>query len=186
MQVSPMAAPGDPHEHPGFQIEELIDAFRSGEGAKRERARRAIVRLGRKAVPPLISCLSDVDDIVRWEAAKALKDIPNVSAAPALVNALADPVPGVRWLAAEALIALREQGLPHLLAGIVRHVDSVWFLESAHHILVVLGREHVLPRATEEVLHVLRDYTASREHLTWSAHRALIEEFGSLSDTLPK
>lgn len=157
----------------GVSADELIGSFRSSAGSERERARRRLVRLGSAAVPSLLRCLEDKEDIVRWEAAKTLKEIAEPSTAHALVAALADPEQGVRWVAGEAVIALGVRALPPLLEGIVRYADSIWFRESAHHILVVLAHAESLPPEGADVLHVLNDFTASSEHLTWTAHKSL-------------
>ena len=157
----------------GVGTDELIGCFRSNAGAERERARRRLVRIGLAAVPPLLRCLEDEEEIVRWEAAKTLKEIAEPSTAHALVAALADPEQGVRWVASEAVIALGVRALPPLLEGIVRYADSIWFRESAHHILVVLSHAESLPPEGADVLHVLNDFAPSSEHLTWTAHKSL-------------
>lgn len=156
-----------------MSADELIVCFRSEIGADRERARRQLARMGSAAVPPLLRCLADDEGIVRWEAAKTLKEIAEPSTAFALVGALADPEQGVRWLAAEALIALGARALPELLKGIVRSADSIWFRESAHHILVVLAHGESLPPEGADVLKVLNNLATSSEHLSWTAHKSL-------------
>ena len=74
--------------------------------AVRRKARKALVAIGKLAVPSLIRLLSHRKPHVRWEAAKALCGIADPLAASALVNALDDRDGDVRWLAAEGLAAL--------------------------------------------------------------------------------
>jgi len=63
-------------------IDTLVAALRSRSGAVRERAREALLELGKPAVDPLIEALRDDDCQVQWEAAKALGEIGDPAAAP--------------------------------------------------------------------------------------------------------
>jgi HEAT repeat protein len=126
-------------------IPKLIDALRSKDGLERVGARQDLVLLGEAAVPALVGALGDREDQVRWEAAKALIDIPSPRATPALVEALGDEDTDVRWLAAEALVARDRQGAIAVLEALLRHSDSVWIREGAHHVLHDLGGKSLHP-----------------------------------------
>jgi HEAT repeat protein len=156
----------------GEEIASQIDLFRSKEGFERQRARRRLTRMGKRAVPALIECLHDRNDNVRWEAARTLKDLPEPSAAEALVNTLTDPVPGVRWLSAEALIELEDAALVPLLQGLLKHFHSVFFRESAHHVLHSLEREGLLNESLIHVLDTLRNIEP-QEIIPLAAYKAL-------------
>ncbi len=136
-------------------LHKLTALLRNREGVKRQRARIALVEIGKPAVPSLMECLTDHNNNVRWEAAKALTDIQDPTAAPALVNALRDEIPGVRWLAGEALIKLKSAGLVPLLKGLEKHFDSIWFREGAHHVLHSLAGEDLLNDHVAQVLATL-------------------------------
>jgi hypothetical protein len=155
-------------------IANLVAAFSSETGFERARARRSLSRIGPAAVPRLIDCLSSEEGIVRWEAAKTLKEIGDPGAADALVTALADPAQGVRWLAAEALINLQKDAFEPVLRGMVRHLDSIWFRESAHHVLSAWSHAHMLTPEINDVLSAFRDLSLSQEFISLLAHRALI------------
>jgi HEAT repeat protein len=116
-------------------IPALVRLLSSPAGMKRFHAREALVAAGDSAVDPLIEALNDDQDVVRWEAAKALVDLPSPRAASALVAALEDDEFDVRWAAAEALIALRTAGLGPLFEALEMRAESVWLREGAHHVL---------------------------------------------------
>ncbi len=125
----------------------LVRQLSSPAGMTRLHAREALVAAGDPAVDPLIEALNDDHDVVRWEATKALVDIPSPRAAPALVAALEDDEFDVRWLAAEALIALGTPGLGTLLDALEARASSVWLREGAHHVL-----KHIGDRTTDAVV----------------------------------
>ncbi|TAK28547.1 MAG: HEAT repeat domain-containing protein [Chloroflexota bacterium] len=117
------------------QIARLVTDLGSEDGRVRHQSRLALVEIGAPAVRPLIAALADPQENVRWEAAKALGEIGDPSAASALVNALEDKSFGVRWLAAEGLIALKQYALAPLLLALTKRSSSVWLRRGAHHVL---------------------------------------------------
>jgi len=102
---------------------------------KCQNARRSLVALGHEAVPNLVEALRSKKHWVRWEAAKALAQIADPSAAQALVDALRDKEFDVRWLAAEGLIKIGHKSLKPLLIALIDHSDSMWLRQGAHHVL---------------------------------------------------
>ncbi len=151
-------------------INSLIADLR-GHDEMRQRARQALVAIGRPAVAPLMEALADPNENVRWSAAKALGQIGDPAAAPALANALKDENSGVRWLAAEGLTALGREGLVPLLEALEERSDSAWLRQGAHHVLHDLAgkglRELVAP-----VLAALEDIEPTVE-VPWAARTAL-------------
>jgi HEAT repeat protein len=123
-------------------IPALIATLAGNDGLARQRAREALVDIGKPAVGALIEALAapDSNHHLRWEAAKALSDLEDPEAASVLVNALEDEDFGVRWLAAEGLISLGQDGLAPLLATLVQRSDSAVLRESAHHVLRMLNK----------------------------------------------
>ena len=77
-------------------VEPLIVALKSKNAAEREKAREQLVEVGHEALIPLLRCLSDDNEHVRWEAAKALEGIADPAAADALAESLNDESAGVR------------------------------------------------------------------------------------------
>jgi HEAT repeat protein len=138
------------------EVENLAVDLRSKDPAHRIRARSALVKIGKPAVPLLINLLSDPVDHVRWEACKALGLIPDPSSAPALVNALRDKSVEIQWLAAEALIAIGGRSVVPLLESLEENFESPSLRQGAHHVLHALEREQVLNKDTIAVVDSLR------------------------------
>jgi HEAT repeat protein len=133
------------------EVRELIELLASPDGLIRKQARRCLIRHGEEAVDALVEALEDTNSVIRIEAAEALLYIASPGSAKALVAALEDQEFGVRWLAAEALIALRCDGMVPLLKGLILRSDSLWFRQSAHHVL----RDHYCERMRSELRPVL-------------------------------
>ena len=154
----------------------LIADLSAKDGGVRERAREALVSMGRLAVAPLIEALESPMEQVRWEAAKALGQIGDPSAAKAFIRALEDEDFDVRWLAAEGLIALGHNAFVPLFQTLIERSDSVWLRQGAHHVLndlrgkqpeeilrpVLAALEHVepaveVPLAAQRALDILQE-----------------------------
>jgi HEAT repeat protein len=151
---------------------ELLGELRGKDGARRERARESLVKVGKPAVSALIGLLSDRNEHVRWEACKALGSIKDPAAAGPLVDALNDRNMEVRWLAAEGLIALGRKSVIPLLRALEAHFDSLFLREGAHHVLHALQREDLLDASTLAVLDTLRSL-GPRMTVALAARKAL-------------
>ena len=121
-----------------------------------------MVAMGGSAVPYLVDALKFRKGWVRWEAAKALGQIPGPAATRALVDALGDKTFDVRWLAAEGLVPRGREGLRVLMQALVEKSDSAWFREGAHHVLFDLSQGY-LGDKVKPVLEALEDVDASVE-----------------------
>lgn len=151
-------------------IDELVADLTCDDVIKCQKARRALVAMGSKAVPHLVKGLSNKNHWVRWESAKALGQIGDAAAAIALVKSLEDKEFDVRWLAAEALINIGHNSLEHLLEALTDHGDkSIWLRWGAHHVLHDIDRgefDGVLkpvmsaldtPAASVEILYIAKN-----------------------------
>jgi len=136
--------------------EALVEALSSKTDEVRVKARHSLVTKGKAAVPSLVEALKNRDELVRWEAAKALGEIGAPEAAPFLVKALEDEEFDVRWLAAMGLITMNIKGLKPLLHALMEQEDSVWLREGAHHVIHDLNKGE-LRRYLTPVLRVLED-----------------------------
>ena len=116
-------------------VSALVRDLANADAVVRETVRRALVAIGKPAVPALVEALCDPRRQVRWEAAKALDCLRDPAAAPALSVALGDKDHGVRWLAAEALIDLGCDGLEPLLKALFYPGNAFWCREGAHHVI---------------------------------------------------
>jgi HEAT repeat protein len=122
----------------GTKSESLMDMLASKDGVVRQKAREALVALGKSAVSSLIQALQNSrQDQVRWEAAKALGDINDTAAMPVLVKALEDNNSDVAWAAADALKTFQKAAWPPLLQALIKSKsESAALRKGAHHVLV--------------------------------------------------
>ena len=118
--------------------EALIRALSDRDGGTRQQTRDTLVKAGAPAVPVLTTLVTNPNHHVRWEAAKALGEINDPSAAPALVVALEDEESDIRWLGAEGLLAAGRAGLEPLLQKLIVRSNSVWLRDGAHHVIRAL------------------------------------------------
>jgi hypothetical protein len=122
----------------GTNIESLMDLLANNDGIIRQKAREALVALGKPAVSSLTHALLNSRlDQVRWETAKALGGINDTGSIPPLVKALEDSYSDVAWLAADALRKYKKDAWPALLQALIKGgPDSVLLRQGAHHVLV--------------------------------------------------
>ncbi|MCK9519291.1 MAG: HEAT repeat domain-containing protein [Dehalococcoidia bacterium] len=130
----------------------LLDGLHSRDAATAQRAREQLVEMGDSALPYLIGLLSDSSPRARWEAAKALAQLCPPEAAPALVQSLTDDDGGVRWIAAETLARCGPPAIDALFHELLRHSESVWLREGAHHVLTEKQHNGTLPSQARPVL----------------------------------
>ncbi|MGD1020872.1 MAG: HEAT repeat domain-containing protein [Verrucomicrobiia bacterium] len=117
------------------RVATLLVDLGSDSAVARNRAYQELVFLGEAAVEPLIGALCTSTEYGRGQAAKALGEIGDSSAAPALAEALADDKFDVRWLATRAVVLLGRAGLTALLQALIEHPYSTLLRESAHNVL---------------------------------------------------
>ena len=122
----------------GTDIESLMDMLANKDGMIRQRARKSLVTLGKRAVSSLIKALQNsTSDQVRWEAAKALGVIGDTRSISPLVKALADRDSDVAWLAAVALRKFKKTAWPPLLRTLIKNGPNYDLLrQGAHHVMV--------------------------------------------------
>jgi HEAT repeat protein len=157
MMTSAECCPADAAEKITARVTGLAANLASRSPVVRERARTALVAIGKPAVPALVPLLAHRAAHVRWEAGKALCDISDPAAAAALVDALEDREADVRWVAGEALIALRRNGLASLLAALLRRAKSPEFCDGARHVCHALAGRRKLGPILTPVLAALRE-----------------------------
>ena len=116
-------------------LDGMVTQLGDRDGVTRERARRALVTHGSRAVPTLVQALKHKRSRVRFEAAMCLRDVGDRRAIEGLVEALGDRKFEVRWVAAEGLINVGRPSVPAVLRAVMQHADSIWFKEGCHHVL---------------------------------------------------
>jgi len=141
-----MREPSDTSEQPRDPVADraalpsLIKTLNHQNGIHRQEARQELVAIGPLAVPALIDALGSKTEHVRWEAAKALTEIPDGRAAQALVNVLEDRSFGVRWLAANALINIGADAFLPIVQALLERPDSPRLRDGAKHVLTALKK----------------------------------------------
>jgi len=128
------------------ELHELIIKLGSDNGVEREKARKALVKMGRKSIDLLMELLSHPKHIYRWEAVKTLEEIADPVSIPVLIKALEDDKSDVRWIAAKGLIKLGSKSIEPLLKILEEKSDCVFVLEGAHHVFFDLKENEVLPK----------------------------------------
>lgn len=133
-------------ESKNSEMHELIVKLGSDDGIEREKARKALVKIGRDSIDLLMELLSHPKHIYRWEAVKTLEEIADPVSIPLLIQALEDDKSDVRWIAAKGLIKLGEHSIKPLLKILEEKSDCVFVLEGAHHVFFDLKENKVLPK----------------------------------------
>ena len=126
--------------------EELIAQLGAEDGLTRERARETLVAIGEPALASLVELLGSSQARLRWEAAKALTEIPEPAAIPSLVTLLGDRQSEIGWLAAVALINLGSRSVPPLLQALTEQAESKSFRQASHHALHDLSERGTVMR----------------------------------------
>jgi uncharacterized protein (DUF302 family) len=116
-------------------IQNLIMNLSSSDEILRIHSRESLVKIGKPAVPQLVEALMRGSHWLRWEAAKALGEIGDPTAAPVLVEALKDEEFDVQWLAASGLIKMKTGGIEPLLHALMTEIDLPRIREGAHHVI---------------------------------------------------
>ena len=140
-------------------MHELLIRLGSTNGMEREKAREALVEIGRDSIDFLMELLSHPKHIYRWEAIKTLEEIADPISIPLLIQALEDDKGDVRWIAAKGLIKLGALSIKPLLKILEEKSDSVFILAGAHHVFFDLKEKKLLPKGfpTAKLLSVLKN-----------------------------
>ena len=128
------------------ELKELIIKLGSDNGLEREKARKALVKIGGDSIDFLMELLSHPKHIYRWEAVKTMEEIGDPVSIPLFIQALEDDKGDVRWIAAKGLIKLGALSINPLLKILEQKSDSVLLLEGAHHVFFDLKENKVLPK----------------------------------------
>jgi HEAT repeat protein len=137
-------------------LEELTARLGDQDDRVRERVRETLAIIGESALPPLVALLASPQVRLRWEAAKALTEIPDPAAIPGLVSLLGDPRSDICWLGALALINMGNRSVAPVLQALTERAESRDFRDASHHVLHDLSeRNSVLKDILKPVLSVL-------------------------------
>ena len=120
----------------------ITDSMDEKDFAKKLKARKRLVGMGKAIVPHLKILLASRKVSMRKEAAKIIELIADKKSIPLLIDLLDDTQFDIRWIAAEGLIKIGRQSIIPLLKS-VRDGKSSYFLnQGAHHVLNGLVNEN--------------------------------------------
>ncbi len=155
--------------------ERLLAQLGDSDGKTRQRARDTLTAMGDPALPGLIEQLRSPQSRVRWEAAKALTEIPDRSAIPGLVSLLADDKSDMRWLAAIGLINIGYRSIPAVLQALTEEAGSKGLREASHHVFADLSKRNSVVRGILEPVQAVLGDTDASEVISSRAQVALGE-----------
>ena len=142
-------------------IKGLLTQLGDRDGGTRQRARETLAAIGEPAIPSLVELLGSSEVRLRWEAAKALTEIPDPAAIPGLVSLLADDESDIRWLAAIGLINIGYRSVPSVLQALTERAESKGLRDASHHVLNDLSKRNgVVREILKPVLQILGDTDA--------------------------
>ncbi|MFQ6078745.1 MAG: HEAT repeat domain-containing protein [Thermodesulfobacteriota bacterium] len=118
-------------------------------------AARALVRIGKPAVEPLIAALKDEDSYIRGYAAEALGEIGDPRAVEPLIAALEDKDPSVSEKVAWALGEIKDRRAVEPLIGALHH-EQLWVRRTTAEAMGKIGDR----RAVEALIAAMRDEEA--------------------------
>jgi HEAT repeat protein len=163
------------------RLGELAAQLGDQDGGRRQRARETLAAIGEPAVPSLVELLGSPQDRVRWEAAKALTELPDPAAVPGLVSLLADPKSEIRWLAAIGLANMGSRSVPQVLQALTEGPGSKGLRDASHHVLADLSKRNgVLRDILTPLLAVLGDTDPAE--VVASRAEAALQELRALSE----
>lgn len=139
-------------------IEQLVEQLCSEQGVERKKARKLLVAYGKKSIGPISKLLNHPKHIDRWEAIKTMEEIGDPKSICFFIQALNDDKSDVRWIAAKGLIKIGFRVVKPLLELVTKDTDSVFVLDSAHHIIYDLRENGELPEnfPANELLDMLK------------------------------
>jgi sporulation protein YlmC with PRC-barrel domain len=160
--------------HTFGSITSFITMLGNNDAPTRLEARKKLIAMGSSAVPVLITALSNCNDHIRWEAARALGEIQDPASIKNLVQALEDQNVDVRWAAAESLIKFKQKAVTPTLMMLVQDFNSIWLREGARYVLRRLKKRGYLHSPGSQVLNAL-DGPVPEVEAPWAAKSALEE-----------
>lgn len=127
---------------PGSAASQLVRDLSDRDGVKRAAARAQLIEMGPSSVPDVLPLLAHKDRRTRWEAAKALSEMPDLEAGPVPLGEIAqqavplleDKDSGLRWLGAKLLINVGPESVRPVLRRLIAAPGSQYLQRGAHHV----------------------------------------------------
>jgi len=116
-------------------IKILISDLAHEHGKERINAREEFVAMGSGILKYILPLVQSKNRVLRWEAAKIMQQIGDISCLSTFIDLLEDKDRDVRWIAAEALVQMGEISIIPLLDRLVEHGHSKYLEDEAHHVI---------------------------------------------------
>ena len=137
LAARPAGAQQPPPERPETRVAPLIARLRDPDTRVNAEAVKALIALGKPAVPHLITALTYKSDRARWRAAEALGAIGDLRAVGPLIERLSDGRYTVVVEARAALVKIGAPAVPALLRPLGR--THVWRQHQIIRVLTEIG-----------------------------------------------
>lgn len=160
------------------QVVPLVSGLVSELSHERKDARKKLVKMGKEVVPQIHKTLLSKNKLLKWEAARVIKEIGDLSSIPVFIQLLEDPESDIRWIAAEGLINTGRDCIVPLLKEIMANGDSYYIRNGVHHVFRELFDDNE-KKLFHQLQHALQHYTESSEFAQVEAAKA-IRYFSSL------
>ncbi len=154
------------------EVAPLISGLVSEFSHERKDARKKLVKMGKEVIPQINKTLLSKNKLLKWEAARVLKEIGDVSSIPVFIELLEDPESDIRWIAAEGLINTGRDCIVPLLKEIMSKGDSYYIRNGVHHVFRELFSENE-KKLFHQLHHSLQNYTESSEFAQVEAAKAI-------------
>jgi HEAT repeat protein len=137
----------------GKKLKLLTDLISTDNYMIHGKAKEKLLKKGEDILPLMHKLSGSRSDLLRREAAKILKLLPDESSIPFAIILLEDRVSEIRWIAAEILISVGRSSIRPLLRELVKNGASFFLRHGAHHVLSELLVEED-PEELKNLLHV--------------------------------
>lgn len=154
------------------EVAPLIVGLVSEQSHERKDARKKLVNMGKDIVPQIHKTLFSKNKLLKWEAARTIKEIGDASSIPVFIQLLEDPESDIRWIAAEGLINAGRESIVPLLKEIMAKGDSHYIRNGVHHVFRELF-DDVEKKLFHQLQHALQHYTESSEFAQVEAAKAI-------------
>ena len=122
------------------EISTLLRDLGHEHGHERIQAHEQLVEMGKDILVYLEPLLGSKNRVLRWEAAKIMEEIADMSSMKILLDLLEDNDRDIRWIAAEGLVELGRDIIIPLLERLEEEGRSRYLDEGAHHVFTKMFR----------------------------------------------
>jgi HEAT repeat protein len=160
------------HEFPPVTLQQLHHLIRAKGYIEHVKAKKELVKEGKKVLPFLYELLRSDSKTIRKEAMKIIELIAHKTSIPSAIKMLEDPESDVRWMAAVTLIKIGRKSIRPLLEALVSNSKSYFLRQGAHHVLSKLLSAND-PKELKQLVKLIRHDSNVTEPVPVKAANAL-------------